>query len=145
MPAMRKLCTRCGMDVTREKRVKSETGEYYCHHCWEASHRASGLVAAYTCCRCGGAYGFDDVFQATEGLVCRRCRAGMSPADLGPDTDALLDAAAEIGGEASPVFTPAPVYFRRRKASQRAMILWMVGAVVAFGLIIALVAILKPA
>jgi hypothetical protein len=68
----------------------------------------------------------------------------MSPADFGPDTDALLAAAEEVGGESSPVFTPASVHYRRRKASSRAMILWMVGAVVAFGLIIALVALLKP-
>jgi hypothetical protein len=144
VPVLRKLCGRCGTDVTREKRVKSETGEYYCHGCWEDSYRASGLVPAYACCRCGGAFAFDDVFQATEGLVCRRCRQGMSPADLGPDIDGLLEAAAEIGGEASPVFTPAPVHFRRGKASQRAMILWMVGAAVLFGLIIALVALLRP-
>src|SRR5829696_8959019 len=73
LPSSRKLCARCGRDVTHEKRVRAPGGEYFCPGCWSEAAAEYGGSAAYTCAVCGGSFTADQIFQDGDRLICRAC------------------------------------------------------------------------
>lgn len=89
LPALRKLCAGCGKDVTREKRVRDEHGEYFCHDCWSEKLAARGEEPGYVCNTCGGLFPSAGVYQDRDELICRNCYAQRVV-----DPNALLAAAA---------------------------------------------------
>ena len=102
LPAVRKLCTTCGKDVTREKRVRDEAGEYYCHDCWDARLAARGEEPGYVCNTCRGVFPSDQVYQERDDTtICFGCYEQRNL-----DPNALLEAAASAGDEAPAVFAP---------------------------------------
>lgn len=118
VPAARKLCFRCGTDITAAKRVKDDAGEYYCHPCWE-DLGVSGRRRKSACSGCGRTFGFEHLAPGVDGAyVCRVC---LSKRD---DPDALLDAAARVaagaGDAGGGVATMAPPAARPAVAPARA-------------------------
>ena len=105
LPAIRKLCAGCGTDVTRTKRSRDETGEYYCPDCWSARLAARGDEPAYACDACGQLFPPDQIFRNGDEQVCADCYRQRNL-----DPDALLAAAVQAGDEAPTVFNPASSY-----------------------------------
>lgn len=88
VPAISKVCCACGVDVAQQRRVKDDTGRYYCHPCWSErtvdgyqamgdDHRATdqrgGMTAAppvVACARCS------ELFEAPPGQTkCPTCQS----------------------------------------------------------------------
>jgi ribosomal protein L37E len=107
LPAVRKLCVTCGHDITREKRVRDEAGEYSCHGCWEARLAARGEEPGYVCRTCGRVFLSDQVYQDGDEVICHGCYDVRSV-----DPNALLDAAAEAGDVETAAYSP--VFSARR-------------------------------
>lgn len=102
LPAVRKLCAGCGKDVTREKRVRDEAGEYYCHPCWDERLAARGEEAGYVCNTCRGVFASDQVYQERDDTtICFGCFEQRNF-----DPNALLEVAAHAGDEAPAVIVP---------------------------------------
>jgi hypothetical protein len=108
LPAVRKLCTSCGKDVTREKRVRDEAGEYFCHACWEERLAARGEEPGYVCNTCRRVFPSDHVYQVGEETICHGCYQQQTL-----DPNALLEAAADAGDEAPVVFAPTSISIRK--------------------------------
>jgi ribosomal protein L37E len=127
LAAVRKLCAGCGKDVTREKRVRDDMGEYFCHGCWEERLAARGEEPGYVCNTCRRVFPSDQVYQDGEETVCHACYSQRTM-----DPNALLEAAASAGDDAPAVF--APSYSVRRAAPIPWGLIW-----VGVGLLVALV------
>jgi hypothetical protein len=105
LPAIRKLCAICSCDVTREKRVRDDAGEYFCHTCWEARLAERGEEPGYVCFTCRQVFASDQVYQDGDELICHACHAQRTL-----DPNELLAAAADAGDDAPAVFTPVTPY-----------------------------------
>lgn len=102
LAVQRKLCASCGQDVSRQKRVRDEAGEYYCHGCWESRLAARGEEVGYICGACRKVFGSGEVYQDGEGAICFSCHA-----DRELDPNALLAAAAAADDSGSAIFYPS--------------------------------------
>src|ERR1700722_8291103 len=67
---LRKLCSRCGRDVTASPRLKDASGEYFCQPCWLEVCEAQGKEPAYHCGVCGGQFADDQVYQEKTQYIC---------------------------------------------------------------------------
>jgi len=99
LPSVRKLCAACGDDVTRVKRIRDDSGEYYCHDCWARKLAASGEEPGYVCQTCRQVFPSDDVYQDGDDIICKQC---LQERNLDPND--LLEAASHVGDEAPAVF-----------------------------------------
>jgi hypothetical protein len=137
----RKLCSRCGRDVTRSPRLKNASGEYYCQPCWLEVCEAQGKEPAYQCGECGGLFPDDQVYQEKTQYVCKECFAART-SDAGNAVAALSGLAeAEQSPETAPAgFTPSyytsTVAARNAEQARRARVLLMVTMVGATILIV---------
>jgi len=114
----RKLCSRCGRDVTRSPRLKDASGEYFCQPCWLEVCEARGTDPAYQCGECGGLFPDDQVYQEKTQYVCKACFAART-SDAGGAVAALSGLAeAEQSPEAAPAF--APSYYTNTVAARNA-------------------------
>jgi DNA-directed RNA polymerase subunit RPC12/RpoP len=108
LPAIRKLCAGCGADVTRGRRTRDESGEYFCPDCWAAQPAARGGQVSYACHTCGQSFTPDQVYQDRHEVICVGCYEQRTL-----DPDALLEVAAHAGDDAPAVFATPRTYRRR--------------------------------
>lgn len=139
LPAQRKICVRCGTDVTNAKRVKDAAGEYYCQPCWDELGTA-GRPRTCACSNCGRTFRCEVLLAGADGgYVCPVCL------DKRNDPDNLLAAAADAAeGEPLAASTrasrAADAFDDARAAELRRLgIVWSIifAAVVTFLLIVA--------
>src|SRR5437868_2622093 len=76
-----KICARCGADVSGRRRVKDESGHYYCPACAAtvaatAPRRPAG--GDFTCSQCRGAFEQDEVYDLDGQVICHECYADMA-------------------------------------------------------------------
>ena len=136
LPASRKLCVRCSRDVTREKRTKDATGEYYCADCWSTVTAESTGKGNFECAACGDVFAAHEVTQVGEKFLCRTCRMAKR---RGVGT---LDATAGAEADVPPdVETFSSYQARHRRQRNVRIALWCVaGALLLTAVVIALYA-----
>ena len=89
LPAVRKLCAVCGGDLTHSKKVRDDTGEYFCHDCWDQRLAARGEQPGYICRTCRHLFPPEAVYQDGDEVICHGCHAHQTL-----DPNALMEAAA---------------------------------------------------
>lgn len=73
-----KVCTRCGLDVSDQNRVKDAQGRYYCHACWAAQSQPAPepyAAADYGCTVCRQMFAADQVYDDNGAFICYGCYA----------------------------------------------------------------------
>ena len=135
---LRKLCVRCGRDISNEPRFKEPiSGEYYCHPCWLELCESAGKEPAYPCGSCGQFFAGDEVYQEQKQYICKSCHAARS--SDGSEAAGILQAlgTAEESPTSIPTGYPSPYVHsvrdqraRRKRRDQWIMIGSMVGAAI---------------
>lgn len=100
IPAQRKMCFRCGSDITNAKRVKDTAGEYYCAPCWDEMGAAERPKRC-ACSGCGRTFNFEHLSPDAGGAyVCPPCL------ERNDDPNRLLAAAAAVEDVERPAPSP---------------------------------------
>jgi hypothetical protein len=115
---LRKLCSRCGRDVSNAPRLKDASGEYFCQPCWIEVCEARGTEPAYQCGECNALFAGDEVYQEKTQYICKACFAAR--ADPGGKAADVLSGLAEA--EESPETVPSyvPSYYASTVAARNA-------------------------
>ena len=70
----KKICCKCGHDVTGAPRMKDHEGQYWCMACGEADRLKQLHVAGGICTGCGESKGRAQLMDIAGQLLCPRCR-----------------------------------------------------------------------
>lgn len=95
---VRKLCTRCGTDISSTHRLRDSTGQYYCETCWLETCAQSGQTPLYPCCECGGWFASEHIYRLKYEYICTGCwELKTSETTRGDQAEAVLTALATAG------------------------------------------------
>lgn len=72
--AVRKVCIKCGRDVTGAPRMKDHDGQYWCVPCGEADRRHQMHASAGICEGCGESVGRANLMEIAGQQLCAPCR-----------------------------------------------------------------------
>ena len=71
---VRKICCKCGRDVTGAARMKDHDGRYWCVPCGEADRRHQAHDVAGICEGCGESFSRSQLMQIAGQSLCLPCR-----------------------------------------------------------------------
>ena len=71
---MKKICFKCGVEVTGKPRIKDEEGRYYCVPCGQAEEMQRMHVKAGICEGCGESFSKSQLMLIGGKQLCTRCR-----------------------------------------------------------------------
>jgi formylmethanofuran dehydrogenase subunit E len=70
----KKICVKCGMDVTQSRRMKDHDGNYWCIPCGEKDRLSRMHKDAGICEGCGESFNHGQLMNIGGQYLCQRCR-----------------------------------------------------------------------